>query len=201
MHPFITPGLSAENDLPDRSTVEKERLMSNLFVKQRTFRSALVSAFALGATVLGVTAYAANTATSNATATVIAPIAIAGTVDLQFGKFVAASTTGTVVMSPAGARSATGGVILSSVSAGAAASYNVTGDTTASYTITLPTSAVTITSGANNMTVGTFTSTPSGTGTLTAGAQTLTVGGTLSVGANQATGAYTGTYNVTVQYN
>jgi hypothetical protein len=51
------------------------------------------------------------------------------------------------------------------------------------------------------MTVATFTSTPATTGTLTAGAQTLTVGGTLSVGASQATGAYTGTYTVTVQYN
>jgi hypothetical protein len=169
--------------------------------KQRAIKSALISAFVLGAAVLGASSYAANTATSNATATVIAPIAIVGTVDLQFGKFAASGTTGTVVMTPAGVRTATGGVVLSAVAPGAAASYNVTGDTTASYTITLPASAVTITSGANNMTVASFTSTPATTGTLTAGAQTLTVGGTLSVGASQATGAYTGTYTVTVQYN
>jgi len=50
------------------------------------------------------------------------------------------------------------------------------------------------------MTVDTFTSTPSGTGTLTGGAETLNVGATLQVGIGQATGSYTGTYSVTVNY-
>lgn len=161
---------------------------------------ALACAFALGGAAIAVNGSAANTATANATATVIAPIAISKTADLRFGKFAAGGTTGTVVMSAAGSRSATGGVVLSALDAGGAASFSVTGDTTATYAITLPGTA-TITSGANTMTVGTFTSSPSATGALTAGAQTLTVGGTLSVGASQATGAYTGTFDVTVQYN
>jgi len=70
------------------------------------------------------------------------------------------------------------------------------------YSITLPTT-YTITSGANNMTVTTFTSTPSGTGTLSGGTQTVNVGATLSVAASQAAGTYTnGTgFPVTVNYN
>lgn len=147
----------------------------------------------------GVSAQAA-TATANATATVITPIAISKTVDLQFDKF-AAMTGGTVVMSTAGVRSKTGAVVLSTVLPGAAASFTVTGDANATYTITLPASA-TITSGANTMAVGTFTSNPASVGNLGAGAtQTLLVGGTLTVASGQVVGAYTGTFDVIVEYN
>ena len=174
----------------------------NINFKQRALKLALVSAFALGGAAVGVNGHAAS-ATGNATATVIAPIAISNTADLAFGKF-AASTGGTVVMDPAGARTATGAVVLSTVAPGAAASFNVTGDANATYAITLPASA-SISDGAttpNTMTVGTFTSTPSATGTLSAaGAQTVTVGGTLTVASAQAGGAYTGTFSVTVEYN
>ena len=44
-------------------------------------------------------------------------------------------------------------------------------------------------------------SNPSGTGTLTGGTENLLVGATLQVTAGQATGAYTGTFDVTVGYN
>lgn len=170
-----------------------------LAFNRRVFNAALASVLVLGSAGLGINAYAAAI-TGNATATVIAPIAIANTADLAFGKF-AASTGGTVVMSPASGRTRTGAVVLSTVTPGAAASFNVTGDNNATYAITLPASA-TITSGVNNMTVGTFTSTPSATGTLSgAGAQTVTVGGTLTVASAQVAGAYTGTFSVTVEYN
>ncbi|WP_373861577.1 DUF4402 domain-containing protein [Burkholderia multivorans] len=48
--------------------------------------------------------------------------------------------------------------------------------------------------------------TTAGAGTLggtagTAGTQTVYVGGTLNVAGNQAPGAYSGTFNVTVAYN
>lgn len=168
--------------------------------KQLPLKTALVSAFALGAAAFGVNAYAA-TATANATATVIAPMTLTKTLDLRFGKFAPGLTTGTVVIAAGGARSATGGVKVSALDAGGAASYSVTGDSTATYAITLPTGTATITSGVNTMSVATFTSAPSATGTLTAGAQTLTVGGTLSVAISQVAGAYTGTYDVTVEYN
>ncbi|MBW3563650.1 MAG: DUF4402 domain-containing protein [Acidobacteria bacterium] len=143
-------------------------------------------------------------ATANATAEVITPIAISKAADLKFGKF-AAGTGGTVVIAPAGTRSATGAVILSSSNVGGAASFNVTGDNNATYAITLPASAVTITHATDTtktMSVGTFTSNPSGTGTLSAsGAQTVGVGGTLTVASAQTTGSYTGTFNVGVEYN
>ena len=83
----------------------------------------------------------------------------------------------------------------------AAGVFTVTGAAGYGFSITLPVGTASISSGANTMTVGTFTSTPSGTGTLTAGTATVNVGGTLNVGLNQAAGNYTGTYPVTVNYN
>jgi hypothetical protein len=167
--------------------------------KQHALKLGLAFAFTLGGAAFGVNSYAA-TATANATATVIAPIAITKNADLRFGKFAPGATAGTVVMNTAGTRTVTGGVVLSALDAGGAASFAVTGDTTATYAITLPAS-VSIINGANTMTLDAFTSNPSGTGTLTAGAQTLLVGGTLNVGMNQVAAAYTGTFDVTVEYN
>lgn len=142
-------------------------------------------------------------ATANATATVMTPISISKTADLRFGKF-SALTGGTVVISTAGARSATGAVVLSSTDAGGAAAFTVSGDASATYAITLPSSAtITHTTDATKtMSVGSFGSNPSGTGTLSAGgSQALAVGGTLTVGSAQTVGSYTGTFNVSVEYN
>ncbi len=148
---------------------------------------------------------AQSSATATSTATIVTPISITKTVDMNFGNVAVTSTGGTVVLTPAGARSTTGGVTLPATNGTvAAASFNVTGEGTYTYAITLP-SSVTLTrnSGSETMTVNAFTSNPSTTGQLTAGAQTLTVGATLNVSATQAAGTYvSGTpFTVTVNYN
>ena len=143
-------------------------------------------------------------ANATASATIITPIAIAKTTDMNFGNIVAGATPGTVIMTPAGARSISGGAFLpATIGTVSAASFNVTGAVLFTYAITLPAGSITITSGANNMTIDTWTSTPTGTGTLTGGAQTVTVGGTLHLAASQAAGTYTLTngLTVTVAYN
>src|SRR5512133_7024 len=83
-----------------------------------------------------------------------------------------------------------------------AAVFTVTGTTGATYSITLPASAI-ISFGAIAMTVNSFTSTPTPTGTLAGGTETLRVGATLNVNGGQAPGLYTsGTpFVVTVNYN
>ena len=140
------------------------------------------------------------TATANATARIITPISISKTADLNFGDVVASGSLGTVVLSTAGARSTTGGASLGNGAAVTAAAFTVNGQASATYAITLPASA-TVTSAGNTMTVNAFNSNPSGTGTLTGGTQNLLVGATLNVGASQATGTYSGTFDVTVTYN
>jgi hypothetical protein len=141
--------------------------------------------------------------TSAATATVIVPITITNTQDLAFGRF-SANTGGTVVISTAGVRTSTSSVALSTVgSTQTASSFDITGDGSSTYTITLPTNGtVTIDDGASHtMAVNDFVSNPSATGTLSSGAQTVTVGATLTVGSGQTPGDYTGTFTVTVEYN
>lgn len=141
------------------------------------------------------------TASANANAAIVAAISISNTVDLDFGQVVAGGTSGTVAMSAGGSRSAVGGVTLGSTGSAAPASFIVSGDANASYSITLP-GSMSLTSGGNNMTVNTFTSSPNGSGTLGGGgSQNLNVGATLQVGASQAAGSYTGSFNVTVAYN
>jgi hypothetical protein len=149
--------------------------------------------------------FAQATATATATATIVTPISLTKTVDMNFGNVaVQTGTGGTVVMTPAGVRSAFLGVTLPAVvGTVTAASFTVNGQGTYTYAITLPVAAVTLTNGANTMTATAFTSTPSATGALTAGTQTLTVGATLNVAAAQAAGTYvSGTpFSVTVNYN
>ena len=133
------------------------------------------------------------------------PIAISATRALAYGSF-AAGSGGTVTLSAAGVRSASGGVILVPSGSWSAALFSVTGDPSVTYSITLPANGVvSLTSGANTMAVDNFTSNPSATtpstGLLSAGgSQTLSVGATLSVGSNQASGSYSGSFSVTVNY-
>ena len=164
---------------------------------------------AIAAAIFGVTnrANAQASATANASAYVITPISITKTLDMNFGNLaVSASTGGTVVLSTAGARTATGGVTLPSTTGTVtAATFTVTGEGSYTYDITLPSSAVTLTDGAgHSMTVNAFTSDPTAlAGALTAGSQTLYVGATLNVAAGQASGNYTTAtpFTVTVNYN
>lgn len=132
-----------------------------------------------------------------------AAISLSNTQALAFGTFVAGSG-GSVVIAPSGARSASGGLVLVSSNAGAAAQFSVAGDPNFTYAITLPSNGtVTLSDGAgNSMNVSNFTSSPSLTGQLSgAGSQQLSVGATLNVGNNQPTGAYSGSFIVTVNYN
>lgn len=160
------------------------------------------------ATVPSIASAADATANANINATVVAPIAITKTADLNFGSFAADDlTAGTVAVSTAGNRTFDGGT--SAVSSGAgtvtAASFSVTGEGTSTFSIVLPTTVTLAHASLANttMSVGTFASNPSGTGTLTAGAATVTVGATLSVAAGQAVGVYANASGlpVTVAYN
>jgi hypothetical protein len=149
---------------------------------------------------------AQSTANASATATILTAISITKLVDMNFGNVsVQAQTGGTIILSTAGVRSATGGVTLPATGGTVtAASFTVTGATMYTYSITLPTTPFTISSGTtNNMTVSAFLSTPSVSGTLTGGTQNLNVGATLNVAAAQPAGLYTSTagFTVTVNYN
>lgn len=144
-------------------------------------------------------------ASATAAVNIVSPIAITKNADMSFGNIAATGTAGTVILAPGGTRSKTGGITLTAVTGTvSAATFTVTGQASFTYSVTLPGSAVTLASGGNSMTAGTFTSSPSATGTLSAGGtQVVTVGATLNVAANQAAGTYTTAtpFSVTVNYN
>lgn len=132
-----------------------------------------------------------------------AAASIVKTQDLAFGGF-AAGSGGSVTISAAGSRTASGDItLLTSGSSGQynAASFDVAGTGLATYSISLPAdNSVSLTNAqGNSMSLTSFTSTPANNGQLSAtGTQTLSVGATLVVGAVQPSGSYTGSFAVTV---
>ena len=142
-------------------------------------------------------------ASADASANIIVPIAITKVdgMDLKFGNIIADADGGTVAISTTGAPTLTGINAPTNVTGERQqAQFTVTGFSGASYAITLP-SSTELDSDGNKMTVNNFVSDPNGTGVLTGGTQTINVGATLNVGAAQASGEYTGSFEVTVVYN
>jgi hypothetical protein len=168
-----------------------------------------IKLFALGMILMGfgVTVNAQVTANAPTSATIVTPIAITKTVDMNFGNVAVSTTSGTVLLTPASTRTPGGGVTLpSTIGTVTAASFTVTGQAAYSYSITLPNTDFTLTrsTGTETMIVNAFTSDPTPTGMLNgSGSQTLNVGATLNVTGSQVAGLYrnlTG-FPVTVNYN
>jgi len=131
-------------------------------------------------------------------------IVLSNTRGLDFGRFVA-NSGGTIVISPTGVRSRTGGVVLLNSPTVGQASFNVgkssSGGNNKAVAISLPTNGSTrLTSGANSMAVSTFVSNPASIQTVPNGGTTLGVGATLTVAPNQAPGTYSGTFSLTVNF-
>lgn len=128
------------------------------------------------------------------------PIAVSVTQNMAFGTLAPdVLISGTAVIDPStGIKTITGGVF-DFGGVHNPAIFAVAGKKNTAFTITLP-GSITLDSGGNSMTLNTFTSNPA-VGLLdSAGAATITVGATLQVGANQATGSYTGLFDITVNY-
>lgn len=147
-----------------------------------------------------------STLSRSATATVIRPIDIAKTADLSFGTVTRPTTgSGSIVLSPAGTVTTSGtGVRRLTATTAQPAQFTISGEGGQSVTVSVP-STVTLSSGANSVTV-TTSSTGSGSQVLSgaigsSGTATVSVGGTLPLSSSTAAGTYTGTLTVTTQYN
>ena len=143
------------------------------------------------------------TMTGTASATIITPISIVATAPLSFGVMAQPTSTGTVTVSTAGVVSTGGGMVgntaIAQGSAGPqAGKFRVSGEPGRQFFVTLPLAATVNRSGASMIitlfTVGALTGSPVGT-------LDIAVGGTLTVGAAQPVGTYSGTYQITASYN
>ena len=146
---------------------------------------------------------------ATATATIITPIAITKEVDMNFGDISTNGSNGTVILTPAGERSATGGASFSAATPGTitSAKFTVTGTALYGYSISIPTTIILKhTDGSTTMEVTAISNSigdPGTAGTLTGGTQDIFVGGTLNLVGAQLAGVYTNTADlkVTVNYN
>jgi hypothetical protein len=179
---------------------------------------AICAALALAGTALSATSAQAQVANGTAQAVIVEPLGLVKIADLRFGRMAVSSTAGTVTVDPnTGACAVTGGV----VSAGGCgfAQFGGQGVRRMRLRIQVPTTITLTGPGgatmvANTITLGTapelqyIGGNGNGLGngnrryeiTSNTGIFTFRIGGRLNVGANQAPGVYTGTFNVTVQY-
>ena len=145
--------------------------------------------------------------TATATAQVIAALTATETSQLNFGRFSPETQGGKVVLTPDGVLTSQGTVVLGA-GAHSSASFYITGEYNATFSVVLPTAPATLTNvlNAKTMFVSDWQSIPApgiGVGKLNGGAMTVQVGAVLNVGDMNANpvGIYTGIYAITFSYN
>lgn len=172
---------------------------------------AVIAALGLLAGATAPAAYAAARS-ANAKTVVVSRLAFLNAEELEFGTLLAGTTAGTVIVSPAGVRTKTGGVTLVG---GLVQPARFAGRGTVNQTvlISLTASPATLqrTGGTETMVLDQLTigSTPTAVLTVTpqafrisspTGIFNFPIGGRLSVNANQVPGDYVGTFSVTLNY-
>lgn len=145
----------------------------------------------------------APVATATATATLVAPLTITKTGDMNFATVAGSSSASTILMSTTGALTPSAGAYVISGSP-TSAKFSITGAAGEVISITLPgTITLTATGGSAGVTVGTFTDDDTSDKIPASGPLVINVGGTLTLPENVVAGVYTNTTDlkVTVNYN
>jgi Mat/Ecp fimbriae major subunit len=174
-----------------------------MFYRYRFLSRSAAIVFALGLVMSPATSAVGASTSGTSNATIVSPLSI-NVINpfLAFGQVVPSASPGTVVITANSGggttRTATGGASVQPGPFGASVFF-VSGESGSPVTVVLPTS-IFVNSGANTMTVDTFQSNPPSPYNQPASGQFLSVGGTLHVAANQAPGAYSGTFDVSVNY-
>ncbi len=166
--------------------------------EERMNKKIILSAFAVA---LVTTSVKAVDVVANASAVIQQAITAEEDVPMFFGNIIPDKTsTGTAIISPAGAVSNGEGAAMTFSGSPAAGLFAITAAPSTAMNITFGNG--TLTSDVNSMTLDTFTmdSTPASNTTDASGNLALRVGASLHVGANQAPGTYNGTYTVMVNY-
>lgn len=166
------------------------------------------AAAAAGAMLTSVPAFAqaSDSATATGSTTIIRPVTIANTAGLAFGRIVKPSSgTGTVAIADsADTVTAGNGAVALSGLATSRAKFTIDGEGGQAVSITVP-ATFDLINGASNLTVTLdpdLTASETLSGTLgAAGTLSLNIGGSFSVPDATTTGAYSGSFPVTVAYN
>ena len=145
--------------------------------------------------------------TATANAEVIEALTSTETAQLNFGRFSPETQGGKIILTPDGVRTAQGTVVLGGGTHNSASFY-ITGQYEATFSITLPSGPAILTNTKSNKTmeITDWASYPApgiGVGKLVGGSMTVRVGAVLNVGDFNANpiGLYAGIYAITFAYN
>lgn len=158
------------------------------------FLKAVLACTATALVGFGSTGAQAATASANATATILAPVTVTKTADLLFGN-IAATAADTVSITPAGVVNC--GTLVCNGTQNPAA-FSVTGVVGQQVAVSIPVTSATLTSGANTIPLSGLASNVASI--LLDGTDAFSVGGSIAVANGQASGTYTGSFNVDVNY-
>ncbi len=166
-------------------------------MKFQALKAALVGTVFAAAALSGTSAQAAS-ASATASAKILTQVTVTKTADLDFGTIAIGTSGGTVTVGTTDNRTCGAGLVCSL--AVTSAKFGIAGAALQSVGISAdPTVTLNRFGGGGTMSATLLTS--ASTATLSAaGASTFAVGGVLTVGGTQAAGDYTGTFNVTVNY-
>lgn len=186
---------------------------TSILFKKSFQHAALISVVTLAA--FGTSnSFAAKSANAPVAAEVFQPIEISTTAALNFGQF-APGSGGNLVVSTGGSRLGTG-LVLSSVGAPIqTAKFEVSGNKSATFGITINSTPMTHSDGTTTMALDTtsvddasdvFNGEDVSTSSLVdnsegGGGRNITVGGSLTVASDQLAGSYSGTITAAVEYN
>ncbi|WP_054120431.1 DUF4402 domain-containing protein [Novosphingobium sp. AAP93] len=145
-------------------------------------------------------------ATVTSSATLLRPVALSSSANLAFGRIVLPSSgTGSVTIgTSADTVAASGGAVALAGGSPSRAAFSVSGEGGQAVTVTVP-ATVTMSGPSSSTMAVTLTSSVSGSTNLSgslgaAGSATFYVGGSFAPTATTTTGAYSGTFTVTVAY-
>lgn len=143
-----------------------------------------------------------STTTATTKASIIAPIKITKTTDLDFGSIIRPSGTATDVVTVAGASRATASNNAGLIGGATAASavFGVVGEPARTFNTTFDPTVTMSGSGGGTLTVTTIAAGTNPSAIAANGTATLSYGGSIPLDANTASGDYTGTLHVTVAY-
>ena len=161
--------------------------------------------YLLALAVIGFSAnsFAQSTTTASTTATIITPISVSKTNDMNFGLIATNGLAGTASLDYANAVTGGGGVSVVTGGIPKTAQFAVIGETNNTFSISVPTGSITLTGTTAGVTVSNFVADLGPTGTLASGTKSFFVKAILNVPASVVAGSYFNTagLSVTVNYN
>ena len=158
----------------------------------------LISAGAVTALALSTPAFAANTATANATVNIVSPLSLTKTADMDFGTIVGPFAGEDVELDTSGNVACPGTLTCSG--SPTAAAFDVTGTPDQQLTLVIPASVTLNGSVSGTLDVDLTTDLPADPLLDNTGAASFSLGGTLNIPNGTVDGVYSNTFNVTANY-